>query len=506
MISLYVILLPLLLALLVALVRKSAQAVTAFALLGGTATFALSLFLSGSSGMNVPWLKGLGVSFALEATGAGPVLVLVAALVMIPTLLVAATRVEENAGTFVALLLLAQAGLNGIFLSKDLIIFYVFWEATLIPALLLLGIFGGERRRQATIKYLVYAVGGSFLMLVSILSLKALSGASTFHITDLMLVAPELATNVQTWLFVGMAIGMAVKLPVWPVHSWLIDLNEQNHPSGAADVLGSLYKVGAFGFFAWALPLLPAGAAIVAPILLALSAVSAVYGALAAISQEHLKKFLAYGSLSHMGIIGVGLFGLHIAGLSGAIYFLAAQMLSTGGLFLVAGMLYDRRRSFKLADYGGLAKSAPALAATALFLIFAYIGVPGLSNFPGEFMSLLGSFQTSPWAAGFATLAVIAAGVYGVNLYQRIFQGPSTLPSRDLNPLELFVLVPIIAGVLWVGVFPAPQLREIETQATITTLQLERVTAAATMERALLEAAGGEALHVAVSSGEGGAR
>lgn len=493
MISLYVILLPIVAALLVYLARGSAALVRGLAFLSGVATFLLALFLPGSASVNLPWLPGIGVNFALDATGAGPVLVLVAALVMIPTLVVAATRVGNNAAGFVALLLLAQAGLNGIFLSKDLIIFYVFWEATLIPALLLLGIFGGDRRRQATIKYLVYAVGGSFLMLVSILSLKALSGAASFHITDLMLVAPELPLGVQTWLFAGMAIGMAVKLPLWPLHSWLIDLNEQNHPSGAADVLGSLYKVGAFGFFAWAMPLLPAGALRVAPILLALAAISAVYGAMAAISQQHFKRFLAYGSLSHMGIIGVGLFGTYLAGMSGAIYFLAAQMVSTGALFLIGGMLWERRRSFQLRDYGGLAKSAPALAAITLFMIFAYIGVPGLSNFPGEFMSLLGAFQTSPWPAAFATLAVIAAGVYGVNLYQKLFQGTTTVPTRDLGGLEMYVLVPFIAGALWLGLSPAPQLRQIEQQASIAVMQLERAAASqGTVAATLTEATGGK--------------
>lgn len=494
MISLYVVLLPLVAALLVALARGSAPTVRALAFLGGIATFAVALFLPGSGGFRADWLPAIGVSFALDATGAGPVLVLVAALVMIPTLLVAATRVEENAAGFVALLLLAQAGLNGIFLAKDLIVFYVFWEVTLIPGLLLLGIYGGERRRQATLKYLVYAILGSFLMLVSILALKALSGAPSFHIADLMVATGTLSADVQTWLFVGLAIGMMVKLPLWPLHSWLIDLNEQNHPSGAADVLGSLYKVGAFGFFAWALPLLPLGAMRVAPVLLVLAAITALYGAFAAIAQRHLKRFLAYGSLSHMGIIGVGLFGLHLAGLSGAIYFLAAQMLSTSALFLLVGMLYDRRRSFDMKEYGGLAKSAPAFAGVTLFMIFAFIGVPGLSNFPGEFMALLGAFQTSPWPAAFATLAVIAAGVYGVNLYQRLFQGTTTIPTRDLGALEMYVLVPFIAGVLWLGISPAQNLRQIEEQATLVELQLERASAPAAVDlkASSLGASGGE--------------
>src|SRR5690606_21762189 len=285
---------------------------------------------------------------------------------------------------------------------------------------------------------------------------------------------PTLDTATQTWIFAGMAIGMMVKLPMWPLHSWLVDLNEQNHPSGAADVLGTLYKVGGFGFFAWALPLLPQGAERLAPVLLALGAFTALYGALAASAQTHLKRLLAYASLSHMGIVAVGLFGLHIAGLNGAIYLLAAQMLSTGGLFLVSGMLHARNRSFDLGAYGGLAKSAPALAGLSLFLIFAFIGVPGLGNFPGEFLSLLGAFQYSPWLAAIATLTVIAAGVFGVNLYQRLFQGPAVAPLRDLDSLEAYVLVPFVAGILWLGLAPAPQLDHIETQSQLVIMQQER--------------------------------
>lgn len=474
MTALAVLLVPVLGALLVALVRRSRAAVLAATMASTITTFVLALFLPGSRGIEAPWLPGLGVFFAIDANGAAAVLVVVAALVMIPTALVAATRVERNSGAFVALLLLAQAGLNGIFLAKDLIVFYVFWEATLIPSLLLLGAYGGEKRRAAVVKYLAYAVTGSFVMLVSILALKSASGAASFRITDLMLLTPTLDTATQTWIFAGMAIGMMVKLPMWPLHAWLVDLNEQNHPSGAADVLGTLYKVGGFGFFAWALPLLPQGAERLAPVLLALGAFTALYGALAASAQTHLKRLLAYASLSHMGIVAVGLFGLHVAGLNGAIYLLAAQMLSTGGLFLVTGMLYARRRSFDVDAYGGLAKSAPALATLSLFLVFAFIGVPGLSNFPGEFLALLGTFQAAPWVAALATLSVIVAGVYGVNLYQRLFQGESENGVRDLDGLEMYLLVPFVAGVLWLGIAPAPQLERIETQSQLAVMQVAR--------------------------------
>lgn len=465
---------PLLGAVLTGFAGERRRLVAGLAVLSTLGAFVLSLFLPGARAVDLPWLPGLGVGFSLDPNGAASVLVVVTALVMLPTALIASLKVEDHPGRFVALLLIAQAGLNGIFMARDLILFYVFWEATLIPGLLLLGMFGLEKRRAAVVKYLAYAVTGSFLMLVSVLALKVLSGASSFHVTDLMLAAPLLDATTQTWLFVGLAAGMAVKLPIWPLHSWLVDLNDQNHPSGAADVLGTLYKVGGFGFFAWALPLLPAGAERVAPVLLVLGAFTALYGALIATAQTSFKRLLAYGSISHMGLVAVGLFGMHIAGLNGAIYLLAAQMLSTGALFLIAGMLYDRRGTFDLGSFGGLAKSAPALAALTLFVIFAFIGVPGLGNFPGEFLSLLGTFQTAPWLAAGATLTVIAAGVLGVNLYQKLFQGPQAAPVRDADSLEAYVLVPFVAGILWLGLAPAPQLQRIETQSQLVVLQQER--------------------------------
>ncbi len=467
-----VLLVPVLGAALASLAGVRRSLVTLVALASTIATFLVALFMPGAQAVNLPWLPGIGTSFALDPGGAASVLVVVASLVMIPTALFASLTVAERPGRFLGWLLLAQAGLTGIFMARDMLLFYVFWEGTLIPSLLLLGTFGLAERRAATLKYLAYAVTGSFVMLVTIIALKVLSGAETFHIEDLVLAARSLSVGTQTWLFAGLALGMVVKVPLWPLHSWLIDLNEQNHPSGAADVLGTLYKVGGYGFFAWALPVLPMGAERLAPLLIALGAFTAVYGAVIATSQTNLKRLLAYASLSHMGIVAVGIFGLHVAGLNGAIYLLAAQMLSTGGLFIVTGMLHARRLSFDVDAYGGLAKSAPLLAGVSLFLIFAFIGVPGLGNFPGEFLSLLGAFQTAPFVAVVATMSVIAAGVYGVNVYQRLFQGPQTTPARDLGPLELYVLVPFIAGVLWLGLSPAPQLERIEAQTQVATLQL----------------------------------
>jgi len=465
-------LLPLLGAVLAALAGARRPAVTAAGLVSTLATFVAALFLPGAQPFERAWLPGLGVSFSLDPGGAASVLVVVVALVMVPTVLVAALSVEERPGRFVAWLLLAQAGLAGVFMARDMLLLYVFWEGTLIPSLLLLGAFGLDKRRAATLKYLTYAVLGSFVMLVTILAVKALSGAASFALADLTLAARELPASTQAWLFAGLALGMAVKVPLWPLHSWLVDLNEQNHPSGAADVLGTLYKVGGYGFFAWAIPVLPLGAERLAPALIALGAFTAVYGAVVATSQTHLKRLLAYASLSHMGIVAVGVFGLHAASMTGAVYLLAAQMLSTGGLFVVSGMLYARRRSFDVDAYGGLAKSAPALSALTLFMIFAFIGVPGLANFPGEFLSLLGAYQGAPVVAVVATLAVIGAGVYGVNVYQRLFLGQPRDAVRDVGPVELYVLVPFVAGILWLGLAPAPQLERIEAQSQVAVLQL----------------------------------
>ncbi len=467
MIALFVIVIPIVFAVVIGMAGARRGAAMAFGLFSTLATFVLALFLPGSASISTPWIPGLGVTFSLAPTGASSVLTIVAALTMIPTVVMAARRVKEGTGAFVALLLLMQGALAGIFLARDLVLFYVSWEAALIPSMLMLGSFGRDQRRAAVLKYLVYAIGGSFLMLISILAIKPLSGAASYRFADLMAATPHLAGATQVWLFLGLAVGMAVKLPLWPLHSWLIDFNEQNHPSGAADVAGTLYKVGGYGFFAWAIPLLPVGMERIGPILLGLAVFTALYGAIAAAAQTHMKRLLAYASLSHMGIVGVGIFGLHLAGLNGAIFLLAAQMLSTGGLFLVSGMLFERKGSFDLDRYGGLAKSAPALAGLSLFVLFTFIGVPGLANFPGEFLSLLGAYQHHPWAAAFATLSVVGAGVYGVNLYQRLYQGEEREATVDIGAIEAFALVPLVAGIVWLGVFPSPQLTRIEAQSQL---------------------------------------
>jgi len=436
------------------------------AVLGVAATLALGVFATGGAGsVEVPWVPALGTYFALDATGAGGVLARIAAAVMLPTVLWAGARVADRPQLFLAWLLATLAGLVGIFLARDLVLFYVFWELTLLPALAMLAGWGLTHRRAATIKYLLYAVAGSFAMLLSVLAIRPLSGAEGYRFDQLLAAAPLLDPLTQTWIFAGFAFAFAIKLPIFPLHVWLIDVHEQNHASGAADVAGTLYKVGGFGLFAWAMPLLPAGATALAPLGLALGAFTAVYAAMIATRHAHLKRALAYASLSHMGIVAVGLFSLHLAGQSGSMALLAAQMVTTGGMFLVSGMLHDRRGTFELEAFGGLARSAPALAAVTLLVLFASVGVPGLANFPGEFLSLLGAFQSAPAAAVVAVLASIALGAFGVGLYQRLFQGEARERTHEIKPLEVAVFAPIVALTLWLGVAPAANLTVFEREA-----------------------------------------
>jgi NADH-quinone oxidoreductase subunit M len=460
------------------------------ALLGVVATLALSLLaLDGGGRFELHWVASLGTWIAFDATGGGGVLARIAAAVMLPTVLWAGARVQHRPHLFLAWLLATLGGLNGIFLARDLVLFYVFWELTLLPSLALLGGWGLTHKRAALIKYLLYAVAGSFAMLISVIAVRPLSGAAGYRFDQLLAAVPLLDPLTQAWLFGGFAFAFAVKLPIFPLHAWLIDVNEQNHASGAADVAGTLYKVGGFGLFAWAIPLLPDGATALAPYGLALGAFTAIYGALIATRHGHLKRVLAYASLSHMGIVAVGLFSLHLTGQSGSMALLAAQMVTTGGLFLISGMLHDRRGSFELEAYGGLAKGAPALATVSLLVLFASIGVPGLANFPGEFLALLGAYQAAPLAAVVAVLAVIAAGAVGVNLFQRLFQGEARERVRDVGPLEAAVFAPIVALTLWLGIAPAANLTAFERDAAGTA---QVATAAAAPARPDVVARGGE--------------
>ncbi len=395
-----------------------------------------------------PLLEPAGVYFAVGLDGASAALALATSLAVFLALL----AVKEVPGRMLALGLLMTAGLLGIFASLDLVLFYFFYEATLIPSLLLLGVYGGANRVRALIKFALFTLAGSLLMLAAILAARYAGGAESFLLRDLL--AAPVEGPVAVLAFLAFALAFMVKTPLFPLHVWLPDFHAENHPSGFADVMGTLYKVGVYGFFRFAIPLFPAAFAVLKPYLLLLAAVTALGGAWIAYAQKDYKRLLAYGALSHMGVAALGLFSGTAIGAVGAIFLLAASALYTGGLFLFAGWLHARFGTLELAPTHGLAKHAPALAAFGLFLFLAMVGLPGLAGFPGEFLSALGAWQASPFFTLVAFAAVIAAAAYALTAYQRLFHGPPGKAVADLSGGEWVYATLATLAVVFLGVYP----------------------------------------------------
>jgi NADH-quinone oxidoreductase subunit M len=430
----------------------------------------------------IPWLPALGINYAVHFDGVSLLLALVVALMTLCGVIYAGYRIEEaQLPGFLGLVLLMEAGLLGIFAARNLVLFYVFFEATLIPSLFLLGLYGRERRMPAATKFAIFTVFGGLMMLAAIIGVKAYSGAVTFDLADILakLKTTPLPIEAQTWIFWGFLIGFAVKLPLFPLHSWLPDFHSENHPSGVADLMGTLYKVGAYGIFRFALPLCPEAAHNAQGILLFLAGFTALYAAWIAFAQYDFKRLLAYAGLSHMGLIGLGLFSLHPVGITGALYLLAFQGVYTGALFLASGMIQERfylieldakadkksdaeriARSLEIGRWRGLAAQAPAFAGLLLVLWFASIGVPGMAGFIGEVSIFVGVYQTSPWAAFLGLLTTVAAAAFALTAYQRVwYEAPSEkIQFPELRNYEYALLVPLVAVLVIFGVYSTPAL------------------------------------------------
>jgi len=425
----------------------------ALGVLGALASFALNLalFLAQRGGesfaVSLPLLPGAGVYWAFALDGLSALFFLTVGLTVLLGALVA--RVE---GRFLGLALLMEGLLLGLFSAQDLVVFYLFFEAALIPALLMLLFYGGEGRVRAIYTFLLFTLVGSLPMLAAILAVKALGGSPTFLLKDLL--AHPVRGEAALWVFLGFALAFAIKTPLFPVHAWLPLFHRENHPSGLADAMGTLYKVGVFAFFRYAIPLAPEGFAELQGLLLFLAALSAVYGAWVAFSAKDFKTLLAYAGVSHMGVAALGVFSGTPEGALGGLYLLAASGVYTGGLFLLAGRLYERLHTLEIGRYRGLSHSAPGLAALALFLFLAMVGLPGLAGFPGELMTLLGAYKASPWLAGFAFLSVIASAAYALTAFQKTFWEEEGRQVADLGGEEWpFALLAVLALVL-LGVFP----------------------------------------------------
>lgn len=420
---------------------------------------------------STPWIASLGITYTVEMTGPSLLLALVTSFMVLVSLVYALRGVENN-GTMVTSVLAMTTGLLGIFAARDLVLFYVMFEFALIPALVMLAVYGGQGRMNALVKFAAYTLFGSLLMLISIIGVKALGGSPTFALRDLL--ANPVQGAAQTWLFLGFLAAMAVKLPLFPLHAWLPDFHEQNHPSGVADAMGTLYKVGGYGLFVFALPLFPQAAETLRPLLMGLAAFTALYGAWIAFQQTNWKRLLAYAGLSHMGLVGLGLFSLNPIAETGGLYLLAFQNVYTGALFLAVGMLHARVGNVST-EQGGIMTTAGKLSGLTMALWFASIAVPGLAGFIGEFSVLLGAYQVSPWLAFLGGLSTIAAAAYALTAYQRTYwevRPEGAIKVADLRGSELAVLGVPLAVAIFFGVYSLPALHLIQpyVQPAVTAL------------------------------------
>ena len=433
----------------------------------GLSLWMLSLFNRADGGMqmefNLPWfsLAGIPITFHLGVDGLSILLVLLTTFLTPISILSTWKAIDEKVRGFMIFFLLLETGLLGVFLSLDMALFYIFWEFTLIPMYFLIGLWGGDRRVYAAIKFVVYTLTGSLLMLAGILWLGLHAG--TFDLTVLT-ANNSLSLTQQLWLFAAFGLAFAIKVPLWPLHSWLPDAHTEAPTAGSIILAGVLLKMGAYGFLRFNLPIFPSASLKLAPWMGVIAVIGILYGALVAYRQKDAKRLVAYSSVSHLGFVVLGLFALNAQGISGAILQMVNHGLSTGALFLIVGFLYERRHTRDLEAFGGLWEVMPVLGSLALIVTLSSMGLPGLNGFVGEFSILLGAFGSSalftPWIAGAATIGVILAAVYLLHFFQKLFLGPVTHAEnstlKDLSVREIAMLAPMLIMIFWIGLYPKP--------------------------------------------------
>jgi NADH-quinone oxidoreductase subunit M len=414
------------------------------------------------------WMPAFGISYFVGVDGISLLLIVLTGFLTPLALLSSWESVHKKTKAFCVFVLLLESAMIGVFVSLDLFLFYVFWDAMLIPMYFLIGIWGYDRRIYAAVKFLLYTMAGSVLMLLAILALafyqSSTGGAYTFDLLKLYDV--QIPPQMQFWCFLAFALAFAIKVPLFPFHTWLPDAHVEAPTAGSVILAGVLLKMGTYGLVRFAFPLFPVAAAFFAPYLATLAVIGIIYGALVAMVQPDMKKLVAYSSVSHLGFVVLGIAAMNTQGVQGAVYQMLNHGVSTGGLFLIVGMLSDRRHTRLIAEYGGLKKVAPHLVAIFLVVTLSSIGLPGLNGFVGEFLILLGAFRTAPGVAAFAATGVVLSATYMLWMFQRVNYGPVTNDKNsrlpDLTTREWIILVPIVAMTVLMGVFPNLFLRPIE--------------------------------------------
>ncbi|MCE9601408.1 MAG: NADH-quinone oxidoreductase subunit M [Gemmatimonadetes bacterium] len=426
--------------------------------------------------VDAAWIPQWGARFTVGVDGIALMLILLTTLLMPLTVLGSWTSIRVKTHAYYALLLILTTGMLGVFMALDLVFFYVMWEVMLVPMYLIIGIWGGQRRLYASLKFSLYTMVGSLLMLVAIvyLGLKAGQGGPPVFAYDAVLdMARTMPLAGSFWLFGAFAIAFAVKVPMFPFHTWLPDAHVEAPTAGSVILAAIMLKMGTFGFVRFAVPLFPAVAMhpTVRMVMLVLAVIGIVYGALVALVQPDFKKLVAYSSVSHLGFVMLGIFAMTTESMQGALMVTISHGISTGALFLLIGMIYERRHTRLIEDFGGIAKVMPIFAVCLTIVSLSSIGVPGTNGFVGEFLVLIGSFPTAPYYTIIAATSVIFAAAYLLWAVQRIIYNPLVKPENealkgnDLNWREIGLLTPLLIAILWLGVYPRPVLQKTEAAA-----------------------------------------
>src|SRR3989475_1877910 len=427
-------------------------------------------FLEGSANN---WIPSIGAGYNLGIDGISFLLIMLTTLLGWISILSSWSAIEERVKEYYIWFLILQTGMLGVFMALDFFLFFVFWEAMLVPMYLLIGIWGGPRKLYAAIKFFLYTLFGSVLMLLGILFLyfhhQAVTGVYTFSIPELYKTAPQIPFHYAIWLFLAFFLGFAIKVPMFPFHTWLPDAHVEAPTAGSVILAGVLLKMGTYGFIRFSLPFFPDVVKLpsVRGWVIGLSIIGIIYGALVSLVQKDMKKLVAYSSVSHLGFCTLGIFALNPLGLSGSVIQQINHGISTGALFLIVGILYERRHTRDISEYGGISNVMPAYATITMIMFLSSMGLPLLNGFVGEFTILQGAFMEKEmgghsglfWTA-FAVSGVILAAAYLLWLYQRVFFGSVTNPKNeklhDLTPRELVTFVPLIIMAFWVGLYPKP--------------------------------------------------
>ena len=424
---------------------------------------------------NVQWVRTLGANYHMGIDGISLLLVLLTTLLGPLAVLSSWETIESRIKEYYVFMLMLQTGMLGVFVSLDFFLFYVFWEVMLVPMYFLIGVWGGPRKLYAAIKFFLYTLFGSVLLLLGILALyfsypsiaaqhpeiaAQFGSGSTFDVLAFHAIAPYLPFTLQYWIFLAFFVGFAIKVPMFPFHTWLPDAHVEAPTAGSVILAGVLLKMGTYGFLRFSLPILPDGTKYFVPMMIVLSIIGIVYGALVAMMQPDMKKLVAYSSVSHMGFIMLGMFALNPNGLNGSIIQQINHGISTGALFLIVGLIYDRRHTREISEFGGISNVMPVFAVVFLIMTMSSIGLPLLNGFIGEFTIMMGALQEHLWWAVFAGSGIVLGAAYMLWLYQRTMLGKIENPANeklvDLNLRELATVVPLIIVAFWIGLYPAP--------------------------------------------------